>query len=129
MRPHRLTNRCAFLSTEALFACVYACAVQPARSEAATALTCCAVVATITCERKPAISLRPSKKDVRRLQRPAGDAERSACAQAQGKGWEGKQTWTRNWRKRLSEWSRRKRRASVYTTSRCGCCAAASTAR
>ena len=62
MRPHRLTNRCAFLSTEALFACVYACAVQPARSEAATALTCCAVVATITCERKPAISLRPSKR-------------------------------------------------------------------
>ena len=55
MRPHRLTNRCAFLSTEALFACVYACAVQPARSEAATALTCCAVVATITCERKDSV--------------------------------------------------------------------------
>src|ERR1017187_4983549 len=121
MRPHRLTKRCAFLSKEALFACVYACAVQPARSEAATALTCCAVVATITCARKPAISMQPSKKDVRRQQEAAGDAERSACAQAQGNGGEGKQTWTRSWRKRLSEWSRRRRRASASTISRCRC--------
>src|ERR1019366_7704932 len=78
------------------------------------ALTCCAVVATIMCEQKPAISIQPSKRDVRRLQEAAGDAERSARAQTQGRGRGGKQTWTRNWRKRLSKRSRPKRRASVF---------------
>src|ERR1039457_3617085 len=129
MRPHRLTNRCAFLSTEALFACVYACAVQPARSEAATALTCCAVVATITCERKPAISLRPSKRTCDGCRKRQEMLNAVLAYKQKKKAEEGKQPWTRSWRKRLSEWSRRKRRASVYTTSRCVCCAAASTAR
>jgi hypothetical protein len=86
MRQKRLDNQRAFLSTEALFARVYACAMQPARSKAATAVDLRRDCRTIMCERKPAISLQPSKKDVRRLQEAAGDAERSACVQAQEKG-------------------------------------------
>src|ERR1019366_6365076 len=62
MRQKRLDNQRAFLSTEALFACVYACAVQPARSKAATAVDLRRSCRTIMCERKPAISPQPSKR-------------------------------------------------------------------